>query len=217
MLWVPCHAVVAHLALSIAHQVAVVVLAEPEVGRFGEKDAAFYESEAAGHDEFVEINGAFIRATIGVGILEHHQPADRICFTGSCQVTHVTAILEHPDPPIGIELEEHRIRNHGLGRHQLDPISRCHLERRELFFRRERWGGWNHDILEDLLAALPVGPTVQCRRRTNGWTFCRDRSCARRRRGRGSLSREPVEHIARNSVDVVGAVPSTAVELDPEA
>ena len=151
VLGVPWLPVAADLPLLIADQIAVRIAAVPEPRWFRHEHPSLHERERPRHHEPIQKHGRLVHGPIVVGVFEHDDATDRISLAGALDVAHVAAVFDGPDPPVGIEFEEHGIDHQRLGRHALDAESRRDLKRLERLRRREGGSGWHLDVLEKLL------------------------------------------------------------------
>ena len=167
--------------LPVAPQVAIGVLAQPEVGRFGDEDAALDERERSRHDQAIEEYRRTVGAAVGIRIFEYDDAADRIALATTLQIAHVALVFDHPDAAVGVEVKEDRAVHQWLGGHELDAIAGSEAERlqgRDGIERRR----WRHgDACEEGVGLLPIGPAGELRWRP------RARSLLRRRSGLGTL------------------------------
>lgn len=62
----------------VGFQVAVSILHEPEIGRLADENAVGQDLDGAGEDELVHEDGAFVHATVAIGVFEYDNAADRL-------------------------------------------------------------------------------------------------------------------------------------------
>jgi len=164
----------ANFGALVTAQIAVGVLAEPEMRRFLQEEAALHERERAWHDQLVKEDGGFVGASVAVGIFEHDDAADRIAFTAAFEVAHVALILHHPDASVGIKLEEDRVMHHRLGGDQFDTVAGRKAEGLQFVGGREDRRGRDLETFEQGLAVFPISPTRERRRRARTRALGRD-------------------------------------------
>ena len=150
MLRIAGNAEIPDQSLRVALEVAIRVLAVPQLRRFLHQDATLHELDRTSHNQAVQKDGRLVHEGVSVGILQHHDSTNGITFGRPIDVMHVTAKLNRPDAPVGIEFEHDGILDQGFSGHAFDTKSRNHLKGLESLFGRKGWGGRNLNPLPHL-------------------------------------------------------------------
>ena len=169
-------AVSADACLAVAPQIAIGVLTQPEVRRFGDEHPALDEGERSRHHQAIEEHRGSVGPAVGVRIFEHDDAADWIAFATPLQVAHVALVLDHPDAAVRIEFEEDRAVDHRLGSDELDAIAGSEPERLQGRVGIERRCRRDLDAREESVRAFPVRPAGELRWRPRTRPLLRGRS-----------------------------------------
>ncbi len=114
--------------LRIRLQIPVGVFHQPEIRRLADQHAVGEHLERPRQDEPVGEHRAFVHLPVGVGVLEHDDPAGRLVLVRSLDVVHVAGHLDRPEAAIGVPVDEDRILNQRLAGHELDLVPVGHEE-----------------------------------------------------------------------------------------
>ena len=152
--------------------VAVGVAREEEMRRLDHEDAVAPERDAARHHESIEEHRGFVHLAVAIGVAQHLDAPESLGLARAFGVAHVPAHLDHPQPPVGTELERDGRLDQRLRRDQFNAVSVRHPEGRKRLFGRENGCVGHAPGLGDLSLRLPGAVAL-----------LRDRAASEGRRG----------------------------------
>ena len=119
-----------HQGLALVRDpIPVGVARQEQLGRRDhEQAAARTRGDRARQHQAAEELRARVHGAVAVGVLEHADHAVLDVLTGAVDVGHVAAHLRQPKPTVQVEEAADRVLHQGLGRDQLDPITRWQQE-----------------------------------------------------------------------------------------
>ena len=128
-----------HLLL-VRAPVPVGVPAEEQVGRREDEHAVPGQGDRARQDQTVQEHRAPVHAAVPVLVGQGRDRADRLLLAGPVHVRHVAAHLDHPQAPVVVEGDGHRVVHERLRGDELDAEARRHPEALQGLPGREHGG-----------------------------------------------------------------------------
>jgi hypothetical protein len=120
--------------------VPVGVLHVPEVRRFRHQHPFVEHFQRPRQYEAVGEDRPFVHPAVAVGVLERDDAAGRVVLVAGADVGHVARHLDRPQPAFLVPVDDDRILDEGLARHELEPVTRRQRHRRELLRGRQDGG-----------------------------------------------------------------------------
>ena len=130
--------------------------AEPELAALADEDAALNKCEGPRQDQLVDEDGPLVHPAGACRVFEDGDGADRILLAGSVDGRHVARHLADPEPAVGVERHRDRVMHERFGGDEFDPVAGGELERGKRLLRLEERGGGDRELLEKLVAGVPL-------------------------------------------------------------
>ena len=135
-LLIPLHEAVDEDFLMVARPVAICILQEEDLRCSGDNHAVAPHGNPVGKGKPLGEEPARLVAAVAVSVFENANAA--ASSTLAIHAAWIISHLHHPQPPLGIPVEGHRIENIGLAGDKLHPESRRHVDPPPGLLRRSR-------------------------------------------------------------------------------
>ena len=126
--------------------VAVRVAAVEQVRGRDYQQAVAGDGQGPGQDQPFQELRALVHAPVPIRVYEHGHRTQWLLLAGAIHVGHVGTHFRHPQLPVTVEGDGHRIVNQGLSCHQLDAQARGYLKGGRLCSGAEGRGGGDSQV-----------------------------------------------------------------------
>lgn len=119
-------------ATVVGFAIAISVLEENDLGGVCDIGSAIGREDGGGNVEVIGKNGAFVGDAVTIRVFQNE---DLVVLLGSGDDVGIHSARDEPEAALGIKVHLDRLRDHGVGSHQLDLHAIRKVEGGGLFVR----------------------------------------------------------------------------------